>query len=75
MAKNLHDHASLTLETTALEFAVRITLSTFSLNKFSLTGESPLLCFHFSFIEASVTGLQSTQVPAIRISAVRAVYE
>ncbi|XP_073252649.1 importin-9-like [Porites lutea] len=28
-----------------------------------------------SFIEASVTGLQSTQVPAIRISAVRAVYE
>ena len=28
-----------------------------------------------SFIEASVTGLQSTQLPAVRISAVRAVYE
>lgn len=28
-----------------------------------------------SFLEASVTGLQSTQLPAVRISAVRAVYE
>ena len=36
-----------------------------------------LTCFVliFSFIEASVTGLQATQLPAVRISAVRAVYE